>query len=511
MKRILLFLLIPMLFLSFNVKAQDGSNQVSYSNLALQFSSFNFNGDAATGYLPSVASLNGYGSYAENPAGVALIEDSYMSFGLFNNQVEYESSYLGNSVLTEDNNTRLGNLGFVYTLPTEQGSFALGGGYNRLINSTGVYRIRGRNSESTITDDFREPSSDYYDIAFETYAIDWGDVDSTYLESIFRIGFENYPGITQDAEIKHSTNIGEYSIFFGTEFQKNLFFGVSAGLISGTYSYRRNFLELDDQNDYDANFIPSDTDGEFTDIDRILTHDEIDANIRGLSLRSGIIYEVSPNLNVGVSYLLPTTLVVREKYYSYIKTELDDGSTPFQADFASNGNYEYRIKKPGQLSAGISVHDLANFSFSVSGELINYSNLGLDLTTGNNLSYDDDVVIRTEQDLLTDFMADNYNKVINLKTSLGYSFDEYVDLKAGYAYLPSKSKVYEADRNVISAGVSARVFESIIFDLNGQYSFWDDRSELYSYYDYADDVARSEVTSQQVSTLKIMAGIRILF
>ena len=46
---------MPILFQPIDAFAQDGSNEVLYSNLALQFSSQNFNGDAGTGYFPSVA------------------------------------------------------------------------------------------------------------------------------------------------------------------------------------------------------------------------------------------------------------------------------------------------------------------------------------------------------------------------------------------------------------------------------------------------------------------------
>lgn len=511
MKRILFFLLIPSLLISSKVNAQDGNTQVSYSNLALQFSAQDFNGDAATGFMPSVASQNGYGSFADNPASIALAKDGYVSFSLFNNSLEYENTYLGNTVNTEDENTRLGNLGFIYKIPTEQGSFVMGAGYNKLNNQRGLYRVGGRNSESTITDEFREPSSDYYDIAFDTYAIDWGNQDSTYLESIFRIGFEDYPGITQDAEITHTTNMGEYSFFFGTEFQKDLFVGVSAGLTSGTYTYRRDFLELDDQNDYNYNFIPSDVSEQGTDINSILTHDEIDAEIVGFTLRSGIIYKINPKVNVGVSYLLPSTMVVRESYYSSIRTELDDGSTPFQADFASGEDYEYRIEKPGQLKAGIALNNIGRFNFSASAEMIDYSNLKLDLISGNDLDFEAEVSLRDNEESLEDFMASSYQRVINLKAGLGFAINDAVDLKAGYGYLPAKSKVYEADRNVISGGFSAKVTESIVLDVSGQYSFWNDRSTLYNYFDYSDNVARSEVVDHQVNTLKILAGVRFLF
>lgn len=506
-------LLLIAIILSFSsVFAQDGNKPSSYANLALQFSKQNFNGDAANGFLPSVSSAYGFGSFMDNPASMALLDESSFSFGLYNSSLEMENSYHGNTVMTEDNYLGFGEIGVVYKLPTEQGSFVMGAGYNRVTDMRDVTRISARNTQSTITDDFREPDSDYYGIAYDVYATDWGDVDSTYRESIFRIGFDTYPGITQEAEITQSTNIGEYSVFFGTEFQKNLFLGVSGGITSGSHTYRRNFLEVDEFNDYNAEFIPSDTDGEYTDIDNILTSDEIDSDIVGFSIRTGFLYRFSPNITLGVSYLFPSTMVVQEQYYSSITTELDDSSTPFQADFASDGFYEYRIKKPGELKAGLTLSDIGNFDVSVAAELSDYSNLRLDFISGNDLSFNDEVALREQQDELAAFMNSSYQMKANLKAGLGYTFNDQLKIKAGYAYLPGKSSVYEATKNVASAGFSANITENMIFDVMGQYSFWDDRSVAYSYFDYNDGgVARSETIDHDITTIKVMAGLRILF
>ena len=511
MKRITLFLLTAFLLSFEAVYGQDGNSQVSYSNLALQFSEQNNNGDPATGYFPSVANLNGFGSFLANPATIGLIEDNYFSFGLVNQSVERENTYLGNSLITEDNFTNLSNIGFIYKAPTEQGSFVIGAGYNSVSDQKGITRLSARNNESTITDQFKDPSSDYNDIAFNAYAIDWGDVNETYLESIFRIGFAEYPGITQEAEVSYETNLGEYSFFFGTEFQKDLFIGISGGLTAGNYTYRRDFLEVDDQNDYNFNFIPSDVEGDSTDIDNILTHDEIDAEIYGFTLRTGLLYKLTPNLNIGLSYLIPSTLVVNEEYYSSITTELDDGSTPFESDFASEEDYEYRIKKPGQLSAGLALVDIAGFDVSISGEMIDYSNLGLDLIKGNDFNFNDEVAIREQEEELEDFMANNYKRVINYKAGIGYQVTNELKLKGGYAFFEGKSRIFEADREIYSAGISAKIAENITLDLNGQYSMWNDRSVAYSYLDFDTNETRAEVIDQDVSSLRIMAGIRFNF
>jgi opacity protein-like surface antigen len=433
---------------------------------------------------------------------------------LANNQYSVTNSYLSNSLSTEETKTNLGNIGVVYKLPTQQGSFVIGVGYNEMANKRGISQLSARNNQSTITDVFREESSDYHQIAFNAYAIDWGDVDSTYKESVFRIGFDQFPGITQEAEITQDLNIGEYTFYFGTEFQENLFIGFSGGLLSGSYSYRRDFLEIDDQGDYNYDFIESPESGQLTDIDNILVHDEIEAEIMGFTGRAGLLYEVNPNVNVGLSYTLPSTMVVSEGYYSSIDTEFDDGSSPtgiFDTSFSSEEDYEYRVKRPAQLNLGFSVNNIAGFDFSLSSEFISYSNLNLDLISGNDLDFNEEVGLRDQQTALNDFMANNYKDVINYKAGLGYEFSELLKIKAGYAFFEGKSSLFEVDRTVFSGGFTSKLSPSILLDVNAQYSYWNDRSEVYNYYDYSANVNRSETVSQDVENVRIMAGLRFLF
>ncbi|MEX0858738.1 MAG: outer membrane protein transport protein [Balneolaceae bacterium] len=503
MKRIYL-LLLPLLFSQITLFAQDGNNQVSYSNLVLQFSDWNVNGDAASGFIPSVATSNGFGSFIDNPASVAFFDESYFSFGLLNSRVEQQNSYLGNTITSKDDLTKLGNLGFSYTLPTEQGSFVIGGGYNLHTSQNRINETNGRNSQSTITDHFKDPGSDYYDLAFETYAIDYATEDSSFLESIFRIGID-YPGITQDARTTYSTHIGEYSFFFGTEFQENLYVGFSGGITSGTYTYRRDLLELDDRNDYDGNFI------EGSDIDNILVHDEIDADIVGFALRAGLIYQLNPNFNIGASYLLPSTFSVTENYYSSIETNLDDGSAPFEYDLEGS-DYTYKFTKPGQLNIGFAAVDLGGLSVSTSAEFIDYSNLDLDLISGSDLGgFDEERVIRQQEAELDSVMANDYNMVINLKAGAKYQINNQFELRGGYAYLPGKSKLFEADKNVFSGGFGIKLSESFVLDVNAQYTIWDDRSVAYSYFDDGAGEFRQETISESNSKFNILAGIKIIF
>lgn len=499
-----------MLTASLGVQAQDGNSPVRYSNLALQFSQVNANGDPQAAILPSVALSNGFGGYVDNPASIALIKGSYTNFALLNSRLTQESIYLGNTYEEKGIKNYLGNIGGVYKVPTKKGSMVIGGGYNLHTNLQRNTQIAGRNNESTITDHFKDPSSDYYDLAFETYAIDYGDVDSTYLESIFRIGFGpgGYPGITQDADISYRSRIGEYAAFFGTEFQKNLYFGLSGGIISGSYTYTRNFLEMDEYNQYDGNFIPSDQSDEGTDIDHILTHDEIDADITGLSLRAGLIYSFNNRFNLGVSYTFPSVLEVQEKYYSSIETNLDDNSTPFFYDL--EGSFNYSIRRPGQINVGFALQNMNGFSFSSSAEYIDYSTTDLDFTVDRN-SYGQNYELKIQENVLDSLMAADYKEVVNLKAGVKYLVNNKMELRAGAQFLPGKSKVYEASREVYSLGLGVKLSSEVVLDLSGQYRVWDDRSVAYSYTDNISGQPMKETISQKVSQLRFQAGIKLLF
>lgn len=508
-----IFLVMAMVLLSISaLKAQsNGSNPVSYSNLALQYSAINANGDARAGVLPSVAYANGFGSYLENPASMALMNDSYVNFGLFNNYTERENTYLGIPINTDKNETDLGNIGIVYSIPTYVGSLVIGGGYNLHTSQNYKVALNARNDASTITDYFKDDASGYSDIAFNTYAIDYGDVEQTYLESIFRIGFDpaEYPGITQDAEITQTTRLGEFSIFVATEFQKNLYVGFSLGLTSGTQSYRRNFLEIDEFNNYDGNFIEPDENGENgTDVDNILTHDEIDSDIYGFNFRAGAVYSITPNINIGGSIFLPGKLYVTEKFYSSIETEFDDGRDSFFDDFW--GDFKYSIERPVHYSIGAALVDMNGFSISGSAEMIDYSTTKIDLTRDSDLSYTEIRDLREEESIINNAYKSNYELVTNLKAGAKYTFMNGVEVSGGYAWLPGINKNYKVDKSVYSGALSVPLGSGVTVDVSAQYSEWDDRSTIYNYYDY-NGVYKEEGLEESIKQINMLFGFKIDF
>lgn len=509
MKRLLFTLLLVGLFAPVSALAQDGQNPVLYSSLAQQFISSNINGDANANIIPSVATQNGFGSYIDNPASMGLINMSYFNIGLAGNFTEYSNTYLGTASSFDNSDTKLGNIGLIYSVPTNQGSLVVGGGYtlnNQITrtNTLGVY-----NTRSSITDAFKREGNGYNEIAFETYAIDYGDVEETYKESIFRIGFApgSFPGIRQDAEVLQRGTLGEYSIFLATEIQKNLFIGASIGFTYGNYSYERNFQEWDNRNAYNSDFIPTE-EGD-TDIEEILVIDNISTEIVGANLNTGILYKIHPKFNIGASVRIPSKLIITEDFGSSITTSLDNGAPSFYDELT--GEFSYSIRNPGRLNIGAALENLNGFTISFASELIDYRNTSVDLTRDSELNFRDVASLREQEAVFDSVISGDYKLVNNLRAGLKYKSKTGFELRGGIGVMPGKSTTYSADKFVLSGGLGIPVSREVYLDLSMQYTGWNDRSILYEYTDSQTGREMFESIDETISQINVMVGIKYRF
>src|SRR6056297_2465541 len=102
-KRIIL--LIGLFILSVTqVKAQSADDVLRYT---LEYPSY----DPVSLVMPSVTNATGFGAYQENPASMALFDESFLSMGLSSRFLDETGTYLGNSTNYSDNQTGIGDLG----------------------------------------------------------------------------------------------------------------------------------------------------------------------------------------------------------------------------------------------------------------------------------------------------------------------------------------------------------------------------------------------------------------
>lgn len=490
--RALLLIFIFSALAAGQLNAQGASDVLRYS---LEYPSY----DPVSIVMPGVSSPTGFGAYQENPASMALFEEGFFSFGLSSRYVNEESSYLGTGSDFDDTQTNVGDIGLVYKVPTQRGRLVVGGGYSQTTDFNRALSVNARNNQSTITDFYNITADDsLFFAAFDAYAIDFATTDSSFNEtaSIFRIGFAQYPGITQNMELTERGVMGEYSAFIATEFQQNFMVGVSLGLTNGSYNYRREFLETDTQNDYDFQFIDTDGDGVGeTDIDNILSTDTIEATFTAFTARLGLLYQVSPNMNIGASYQFNGSLNIDEEYNTVITSTFDNGVV-FEDD--APGNFSYKINKPDRINLGVSFKDLNGLNVSLSAEAVRYSQASIEF---------EDIRLGNDEDAINDTVESNFKDVFNIRAGLEYELNPFFTPRVGYAYYPSPQENSNSERQFISGGFSARIFNNVQLDLGAQYSFWEDRNQLYSYFNGNNVVG--EVAGEDVTRWNIMAGVKI--
>ncbi len=451
-------------------------NSLLYSNQANILSEQGSAMDPVTLVMPGTAYAAGFGSFLDNPASAALFKTSFGEFGMAYTNVNESVNFLGNTRSLGDSQFNLSNAGFVYSFPTAQGSLVVGAGYNQHSVFNRAMGFRGRNEQTTITDMFKTPGSTYADIAFNTFAIDYGDEFEDWDESIFRIGFNEYGdylGIRQQGEIFESGYGGEYSFFAATEFQQDLMIGVSLGILNGRYTYDRLFQEVDNFNDYDSDLIDSSGDGQGdTDIDNILLQDKIRSSYTGFKLRAGAIYRLNEVVNIGASYTFGTRMEVTELFDARIRTTFDNGTV---FDDELNSEFTYYIEMPARTSMGVSLNNMGPLTVSASAEYVDYASTRIDFRDGE--LFEDEIAEN-------EFIEEAFRSVWNLRSGLELQLNDGFTLRGGYQHLPGKFREVSTDRNIFTFGSGIQISRDVALELGGSYSMWDEFSAVYDYAEY---------------------------
>jgi len=506
-------LLMAALFLSVSSIAQDGESPISYKSLAIQTSIQNSNGDASSAATTSVSSFNGFGSFIDNPAVMALADGSFYTIGWINQSNKQTNGYLGTLNTSEFSNTTFSNLGLVYKVPTERGSFVLGGGYNLISKNSDEVFLDAFNSGNTITDLFKQADSDYNGIAFDAFATNFRNDMSDEIESIFRVDdrANGFQGIDQFADISNHKTIGEISVFASTEIQKNLFVGLSLGLLTGTVRYDRNFEEVDSEDIYSDDVIPADGGNPATDIFSVKLTDDINTDFYAFLGRGGVIFKPYSFLNLGASITLPSRMFITENYFSNIDTELDDFTAFLDNSFS--GEFDYSVTRPAEFKIGASLVNLSGFSLSASAEYIDYGSTKIDLTLNSvtgDLSPSDIALLAEDESLTNGAIESDFLAVINFRSHASYVLSNGVKLTAGYALYPGKEKTFQFDQSVYSGAVSFPISPQISLDISGQYLSQSDRSIVYEFENDLNQLIQNSI-SKDIERINIIAGVKFHF
>src|SRR5690625_3255465 len=346
-----------------------GQNEDDVLRYSLEYPAY----DAVNLVMPGIAHHTGFGTYQDNPAAMALAPQGYLSFELSTRYVDETGTYLGNATDFSDSQTGIGNLGFVYKFPTVRGSLVAGGGYSQSTNFNRALSVNAQNNESSLTDFYNSSfvGDDLYFAAHDAFVIynpTRGQPDESYEDtrSVFRAN--GYRGIHQHMELVEKGQLGEYSAFIAAEVAKGFFLGATIGYSSGTYTYERDFLESDRNNEYSDNSMN-------TDIDDILSLDTIDATIVAFNAQVGLVYQITDQLNLGASYEFPSRLRIDEEFNTVISTTFDNGDLE---EFDAPGSFSYDIVRPPRLKGGLTYATGEGRTVAALAEGVSYTDAAYD-------------------------------------------------------------------------------------------------------------------------------------
>ena len=512
--RLLAFLFLIQIPISSNAQ-QVGSNIVNSwerTNQATLFGDFGQPSDPVSIILPGTAYAAGFGTYLDNPATMALFGTSFGELGFLSRYVGEDAAYrsLNRDYEENDSQNSISHAGYVHVFPVDIGRFVAGAGYTQFSGFNRTISARARNIFSSITDFFKWPGSVYSDIAFNTFATDYGDEFQDWDESIFRIGFEDFgafPSVTQAFTIDERGFGGEYSLFAVTEFRRNLMVGVSIGWVRGNYSYKRDFQEISALN-FDSNFIDTTGDGiPDTDIDRILLEDRLSATFGGYRLRAGILYRFTPFINAGMSYSPATTIKIKEQLSADLTSTMQNR---FTIEDGLERNFTYQFKTPSKTSLGLALDRYYGFTLSLAADYVNFTN--------SNLDYQDSDA-RDMQERDNEIIEESIRSTWSLRAGGSYDITPRLTLRSGFSHHPARFDVNQENKRVFSLGFGIIISPRFLFDIAFQNEQWDEVSSVYDFiqYDYSslpesipDYRVLSQNADRQVSRWSAVGSLLIL-
>jgi hypothetical protein len=198
-------------------------------------------------------------SASQNPAGLGVYRRSELVFTpeLYNTSVD--ATYNGQKNNDFENNFGFSNIGYVAAFkPKEEGivggSFAIG--YNKINNYSNNIHIRGRNTQTTLADDF---------VSSANYGVGNGPVDPVdllpFTEGLFYDGFimdidndgyyyvneeirdaDGNIDIDQDNTLDRSGKLNEWVFALGLNYEHKLYFGATFSIISAVIINAPSFV-----------------------------------------------------------------------------------------------------------------------------------------------------------------------------------------------------------------------------------------------------------------------------
>ncbi|MBI1805225.1 MAG: outer membrane protein transport protein [Ignavibacteria bacterium] len=394
---------------------------------------------------------NDFSAMYWNPAGLGQLQMNEVSFGLSHISYGNTSSFFNNSRSFTNSGTSLNDLGFVYSVPAQHGSFVIALGYGRQADFTTGLSFSGFNPRSSIIQTWAEDGQHYpsdlsNNIAYQLYLANLDTINGRFDSRIKN-------NVTQSGKVIEGGGLNHVSAAAGIEAAQDLFLGVTLNIVTGSYSYERNYYEEDTRNLY--NSAPF-------DFSLLSVLETVESDLTGFNAKLGLLYKFAPNSRIGLAVKTPSWITVREDYTQQASSDFDNGDHyDYPRGSASTGHNEYDVATPFVFSAGASAGYQA-------------------LMVAGDLEYTDwtQMEFRNASSRLLAFntqIKEEFRPTVNIHVGAEYEvLPSVLQLRAGFAYMPSP---YEGDpsafdRKYVTGGLSFSAQNAIIVELGYAHGYW---------------------------------------
>ncbi len=452
MKKYITRLTLGMLF-TFGI----GSGQTAYDAIHITENEEGFGTRALAMGGAYTALADDYSGIYWNPAGLGSIEKTGIYAELSHLQFSNDALYMGNMTSNNQGFTRLKSLGFVMPLPTNQGSFVIAGGYNRVLDYDDHLYFEG----------FGDISND---IGFEIEE-DNGD--------IYYYPFDQ--DVYRQEEVRSEGGLSRWSIGGAIALSPNFTIGLTTSLVHGKEEYNFGFSQYDDDDLY----------YEFPgDFDEYTVNQYLQSDYYALNLKLGGMVDLNNMLKVGGVITLPSTYYVDETHSFSDELVFDDGTNDPTED---TGNWDYHVKTPFIFDAGIAFTNKL-ITLSASGRYRDWSQTRFEVSDFETNSQDYNDLISENN-----YLARDYDQVLEYRLGGEILLPGFnTKLRAGYTLIPSPLRDANDDRTTYSAGVSFKVDKNVSLDFSYLKRDWTRDSW---------DIYTPAGVNENIETHKVLVGL----
>ncbi len=419
-----------------------------YADDALRFSSIGFGVGARPLSMGGayIGVADDYTAVFWNPAGLAQMKRLEFTGGIVNSNYKNDASFLGVTTNGKNSGTALDNLGFVFPFPTVRGSLVFAFGYNRVTDFTSALSFNGFNDNSSILPSLYD-SDLKYDIPFGVGLED----------TLGQINVKK--NVNQQGEVREGGSIGNWAFAGAIDVEKNLSFGLTINVMSGTYTYVRNYVEEDTKNYYSDPRASVPIDDAYLKFKKFYYDSNVSSEITGVNAIFGMMYRYEDIARFGATIKTPSATVVHETFTDEGTSVFDDGYVPtFQGkpyNHHLNDSYnDYGVQTPWVFGLGGSYSPIDGLLLAASAEYTDWT----EIAWINNTDLEKENIS----------LKKNFRSTMNLAAGGEYEIPRTdFRVRAGYAYKPS---AFEGDpssynQKIITAGAGILLQNNVMFDV----------------------------------------------